>query len=278
MPAYEMMIILATGALLAGFLGALSGLGGGIIIVPLLVLGFDIDIHYAIGTSLIAVIATSSGASSAYVREGFTNIRLGMLLETATCLGAILGVVIGSHLPNSWLSFIFGSIMLYTVISSLSQSHVDHSSLPQTRSAVFFKLDSSYPTKPGSFESYHVQHLFWGYLAMFMAGTLSGILGIGSGVIKVLALDKIMQLPFKVSTTTSNFMIGVTAAASAGIYLHLGYIEAILCLPVVVGVTIGALLGARLLLHIHTTPLRILFNSLVFITALQMIYKGIDVI
>jgi len=272
MIAYEIICILFCGSLFAGFLGSLSGLGGGLIIVPLIVLGLNVDIHYAIGASLIAVIATSSGASAAYVKEGYTNIRVGMFLETATTIGALSGVFIGLLLPAYALSLIFGFILLYCACSSFFSIDVDHLALPTDKLAAIFKLDSTCP--PNS-QVYHVQHVPLGYAIMFVAGALSGILGIGSGVLKVLALDRVMQLPFKVSTTTSNFMIGVTAATSAGLYLHLGYIDPLLAMPVMMGVVVGSFFGARLLPHIRTKRLKSLFGCLMIIIAVQMIYKSL---
>lgn len=274
MTAHEILIFIFIGSLFAGFLGSLSGLGGGLIIVPLLVLFLHVDIHYAIGASLIAVIATSTGASAAYVKEGFTNIRAGIFLETATTIGAITGVAIGSHLSAPLLSLIFGIVLLCTSISSFYTKHTVDSKPSHDKLAAFFKLNSSYPSKTGNIP-YEVKNLPAGYLVMFGAGTLAGILGIGSGALKVIALDNIMGFPFKVSTTTSNFMIGVTAAASAGLYLHMGYIDPLLSLPVMLGVITGSIIGARLLPHIQTQHLRIMFGCLVMFIALQLIYKGI---
>lgn len=273
MTAYEIVFTLFSGSLLAGFFGALSGLGGGMIIIPMLVLFLHVDIHYAIGASLIAVIATSTGASAAYVKEGYTNIRAGIFLETATTIGAVSGVAIGSFLPAATLSMIFGLILLYCAFASFYSNGTVNPTLPPDKLAAYFKLDSSYPTPTGE-QSYHVQHVPFGYAIMFMAGALSGILGIGSGALKVLALDRVMHFPFKVSTTTSNFMIGVTAAASAGLYLHLGYIDPVLTLPVLLGVAAGALIGARLLPLVQTKILRNLFTYLIVIIAIQMIYRG----
>lgn len=274
MNAHELFPIIFTGSLLAGFLGSLSGLGGGLIIVPLLVIILNVDIHYAIGASLIAVIATSTGASAAYIKEGFTNVRAGIFLETATTVGAISGVAIGSQLSPSILSLTFGLVLFYSAISSFYTKHIVDSKPPVDRLAKFFKLGGSYPSKSGEI-AYGVKNVPGGYFVMFLAGALSGILGIGSGALKVIALDNIMGFPFKVSTTTSNFMIGVTAAASAGLYLHLGYISPALCLPVMLGVLSGAILGAKVLPHLHTNHLKRIFGCLVMIIAFQMIYKGL---
>lgn len=275
MPIFESTSILFFGSLFAGFLGALSGLGGGLIIVPLLVLGLHVDVHYAIGASLLAVIATSTGASVAYVKEGFSNIRIGMLLETATCLGALTGVTIGMHLHENVLLLIFGAVLMYSGISTLFSNHKPYTPIPSDKLGKFFKLSGDYPSKNGLIY-YHALHVPFGYAIMYIAGILSGVLGIGSGVLKVLALDKVMHVPFKVSTTTSNFMIGVTAATSAGIYLNAGYIDPLLTAPIVLGVTFGAIFGARLLPKVKTSILRYLFATLVIIIAIESIFNGLN--
>lgn len=244
------------------------------IIVPLLVLYLGVDIHYAIGTSLIAVIATSTASSSAFVKEGYSNVRVALFLETATTIGAVSGVLIATHLPVSLISILFGLILLYSGFSSFfSNDKIPKTSL-SAETPHLLNLDSDYPHK-GKYIHYHVQHIPWGYFIMYIAGALSGILGIGSGALKVIALDKIMKLPFKVSTTTSNFMIGVTAATSAGLYLRSGYIDPILTMPVVIGIMIGAFFGASLLKYVHTKILRYIFGILIIGISIQMILKGL---
>lgn len=267
MTVFFITVILFFGALLAGFLGALSGLGGGLVIIPLLVLGVNTDIHYAIGTSLIAVIATSTATSCAYIKDGYTNIRIGIFLETATTVGALFGVVLGTLLSGAALKLIFGIFLIFTAIQSLIQNHAKPKTHPKDKIAAYLKLDGTFPG--GS--AYSARRVPLGYLIMFFGGGLSGLLGLGAGVLKVIALDKAMGLPFKVSTTTSNFMIGVTAATSAGLYLKLGYIDPILTMPVVLGVTLGSIVGARLLPLVKTEVLRLLFVILILIIAFQMI-------
>ncbi len=268
-----MALWVAAGSLLAGLLGALTGLGGGIIVVPLLTLVFHVDLRYAIGASLVSVIATSSGAAAAYVREGYTNVRVGILLETGTTLGALVGAVLSGFIPTSALAILFGVVLLYTAYQSM-QPRAEHVLADQPdKWAQRLRLDSTYPT-PNGLQAYSVQGVPTGLGLMFGAGILSALLGIGSGIIKVLAMDHAMKLPFKVSTTTSNFMIGVTAAASAGVYLHKGYVQPAIAFPVMLGVLAGALLGARLLAVIHTTLLRRLFTVVVVVMAAQMLYKG----
>jgi Predicted permeases len=266
--------LLAVGAFGAGLLGALTGLGGGLVVVPMLTIVFHVDLRYAIGASLISVIATSSGASAAYVREGYTNVRVGIFLEVATTVGALLGATIATFIPTSALAVLFGLVLLYTAYRSF-QGHEEHSiDLAPDPLAVRLRLNSTYPTATGM-QAYSVHGVKAGFGLMFGAGILSALLGIGSGVVKVLAMDRTMKLPFKVSTTTSNFMIGVTAAASAGVYLHRGYIEPVLAFPVMLGVLAGALLGARILATAKTMWLRKLFTAVVIVLALEMLYKGI---
>jgi hypothetical protein len=267
-------LLLGVGAFGAGLLGALTGLGGGLVVVPMMTILFHVDLRYAIGASLLSVIATSSGAAAAYVREGFTNVRVGIFLEVATTVGALTGAALAGFIPTGALAVMFGLALLYTAVRSF-QSHEDHPlDLPPDPLAVRLRLNSTYPTAQGT-RAYSVQGVKGGFALMFVAGVLSALLGIGSGIVKVLAMDRTMKLPFKVSTTTSNFMIGVTAAASAGVYLHRGYIEPALAFPVMLGVLAGALLGARILSGAKTILLRRIFTVVVVILAFEMLYKGI---
>ncbi len=273
MPLLPFTGLTAIGALAAGLLGALTGLGGGAVIVPMLTLLFGVDIRYAIGASLVSVIATSSGAAAAYVREGFTNIRVGMLLEVATTVGALVGAYVALLVAPATIAVIFGIVLLFTAYQSL-QPKVEHVTDVPSGLAARLRLGSTYPT-PQGLQRYEVQRVPLGFILMFAAGVLSALLGIGSGVVKVLAMDQAMRLPFKVSTTTSNFMIGVTAAASAGVYLHRGYIDPAIAFPVMIGVLAGATLGARLLPVLRTKWLRWLFTAVVVVMALEMLYNGI---
>ena len=270
---FELTSLLFLGSLLAGFLGSLTGLGGGVVVVPLLTLAFGVDIRYAIGASLVSVIATSSGAAAAYVREGFSNIRVGMFLEIATTVGAITGAVVAAYLKLSWIAIVFGLVLLYSAYESVrSRTDLRGPSEPD-RIASLLRMDGSFPASQG-IRSYHVTNVPAGFSLMFTAGVLSGVLGIGSGAVKVLAMDRAMKLPFKVSTTTSNFMIGVTAAASAGVYLNRGYIDPGLAMPVVLGVLIGSLTGARFLAGAKVKVLRIVFATVVALLGLEMMYNG----
>jgi uncharacterized membrane protein YfcA len=258
----------------AGFLGALTGLGGGVVLTPALTLLFGVDIHYAIGATLVSVIATSSGAASAYLKEGYSNIRIGMFLEIATTVGAILGASLSSRIPSSGLGLILGVVLLYSAYLSTRPHPDGGKTASEDPLARRLKLDSGYPT-PHGWQEYRVQRVKTGFGIMFGAGTLSGLLGIGSGAFKVIAMDQAMRIPFKVSTTTSNFMIGVTAAAGAGVYLSRGYIDPALAMPVMLGVSVGAFLGARHLSGAEVRVLRVVFALVVGLLALEMIYNGL---
>jgi hypothetical protein len=264
----------ALGSFGAGCLGSLTGLGGGMIIVPLLTLVFHVDLRYAIGASLVSIIATSSGAAAAYVREGFTNVRIGILLEVATTIGAIGGAAIAGLIPTSALAILFAVLLLVSAYRSARPRAEHPVEAEPDRWSTRLRLDSDYPTADGP-RPYSVRNVPGGFALMFVAGVLSALLGIGSGIIKVLAMDQLMQLPFKVSTTTSNFMIGVTAAASAGVYLHRGQLDPALALPVMLGVLGGALLGARLLGRSDPARLRQLFTVVVVVMAVEMLYQGL---
>jgi len=274
MTALEFSLILLLSSLAAGLLGALSGLGGGVVIVPVLTIIFHVDIHYAIGASLVSVIATSSGAAAAYVREGFSNIRVGMFLEIATTLGALLGAWLTTRVPTHSIGFIFGLVLLYSAYSSLRQYHEDLTQKPDPL-ALRLKLKGSFPASPGVQQEYVAQRVPAGFGLMTLAGTLSGLLGIGSGAVKVIAMDQAMRLPFKVSTTTSNFMIGVTAAASAGLYLRSGYLAPALVMPVMLGVLLGSLIGSRLLVRAHVRTLKLVFALVIAALGVEMIVNSL---
>ena len=267
-------LLVALGSFAAGMLGALTGLGGGIVIVPMLTILFHVDLRYAIGASLVAVIATSSGAAAAFVREGYTNVRVGIFLEVATTIGALVGAALAGIVPTSALAILFGAVLLFTAARSLQAREEHVTTAPPHPWATRLRLGSSYPTPAGR-QPYSVQGVRAGFGMMFVAGVLSALLGIGSGVVKVLAMDRAMRLPFKVSTTTSNFMIGVTAAASAGVYLHRGYIEPVLAFPVMLGVLAGALVGARVLVATEVRWLRLLFTGVIVVLGVEMLYKGV---
>jgi uncharacterized membrane protein YfcA len=261
-------------AVIAGLLGALTGLGGGVVIVPVLALLFKVDIRYAIGASLISVIATSSGAAVAYVREGLSNIRIGMFLEVATTLGALLGAYLTARITSHAIAIVFGIVLLYSAYASFRRKSEAAPSGAPDPLATRLELYGSYPARTGP-ETYSARNVPAGFGIMFAAGTLSGLLGIGSGAVKVLAMDQAMKLPFKVSTTTSNFMIGVTAAASAGIYFARGYIDPGIAMPVMLGVLAGSVAGTQILVKTRPSTLKSIFSLVIAVLACEMIFSGI---
>jgi uncharacterized protein len=270
----EFTILVAVGSFVAGLLGSLTGLGGGVVLVPLLTLFFKVDLRYAVGASLVSVIATSSGAASAYVKEGISNIRIGMFLEIATTLGALFGAFLAARVSTGAIATVFGLTLLYSaVLSGRPRTKLSSDDVPDPL-ATKLRMNGSFPT-PEGIRHYFVRRVPVGFGLMFGAGSLSGLLGIGSGAVKVLAMDQAMRIPFKVSTTTSNFMIGVTAAASAGIYLHRGYIDPGLSMPVMLGVLAGSLLGTRILVKTDTRWLRLIFSAIIFLLGVQMLYQGL---
>ncbi len=272
-------IILFLGAVVAGIVGALAGLGGGVLIVPLLTVAFGVDIRYAIGASIVSVIATSSGAAAAYVRDKITNMRVGMFLEMATTTGAIVGALIAGLVHSTVLFFVFGLALIVSALPLLVKLGEE---LPQGVVPDYWakrlRLGSTYPDAVlGKSIPYEATNVPAGFGMMVIAGLLSGLLGIGSGAFKVLAMDTAMRLPMKVSTTTSNFMIGVTAAASAGIYFARGDVHPLIAAPVALGILIGANVGSRLLVRLRNQTLRKLFVPLLLIIALEMILRGVGV-
>ncbi|BAZ90321.1 hypothetical protein NIES932_18200 [Raphidiopsis curvata NIES-932] len=267
-------VLVWMGSFSAGLVGSLTGLGGGVVIVPLLTSVFGVDIRYAIGASLVSVIATSLGSASTYIKKGFTNIRLGMFLEVASTIGAVVGASIATLVSVKFLTIILAFVLIYSAYLSQRPKTESVEVVKPDPLAEYLQLNGTYPINDGVM-SYKVNFLPAGFSIMLLAGILSGLLGIGSGAFKVLAMDQAMGLPFKVSTTTSNFMIGVTAAASAGIYLSRGYIEPGLSMPVLLGVLPGAFLGARILIGAKTQILRIIFSIILVVMALKMVYNGL---
>ena len=272
----EFTPIVLSVCLAAGFIGALTGLGGGVIVTPVLTLLLGVDIRYAIGASLVSVIATSSGAAAAYVRDGYSNLKIGMFLEIATTFGALFGAFLATRVPTPALSLIFGFVLLHSAWQS-GREHTGNSPGSGVEDSLAKRFELCGTLQTGSSEEWYIaRRVKAGFALMFGAGTVSGLLGIGSGALKVIAMDQAMQLPFKVSTATSNFMIGVTAAASAGIYLSRGYIDPGLAMPVMLGVLAGSIAGARLLPRLKVRTLRRVFAVVVAVMAVQMIIKGVQ--
>jgi hypothetical protein len=274
MTALEFTVVVWALSAVAGFLGALTGLGGGVVVVPALTLVLGVNIEYAIGASLVSVIATSSGAAAAYVREGYSNIRIGMFLEIATTLGALAGAFLAGKVSTHALAIIFGLVLIHAALTSLFHRGDSGARVESDKLAQRLRLGGDYPVD-GKREEYGVRNVPAGAGLMFGAGALSGLLGIGSGAVKVLAMDRAMHIPFKVSTTTSNFMIGVTAAASAGVYLSRGYIDPRVAMPVMLGVLAGALFGTRILVRARVKTLRVVFGVVILALAIEMIVNGI---
>jgi uncharacterized membrane protein YfcA len=270
----EFSLVVWGGSMLAGFLGALTGLGGGVVLVPMLTVLLGVDIRYAIGASLVSVIATSSGAAAAYVKEGFSNIRVGMFLEIATTLGALAGATLATHVSASAIATIFGCVLIGSAYVSRKPRSKEEREAPPDPFATKLRLNGGFP-EDGAIREYNVRQVPAGWGLMFVAGTLSGLLGIGSGAMKVLAMDRAMKIPFKVSTTTSNFMIGVTAAASAGLYFARGYIDPGLSMPVMLGVLGGSFLGTRVLVKAETKWLRRVFALVIVVLGIEMLYQGL---
>jgi uncharacterized membrane protein YfcA/uncharacterized membrane protein len=276
-PSVIFFFLVLGASIVAGLVGSLVGLGGGVFVVPLLTVAFGLPIEAAVGASIVSVIATSSGAAAAYVKDHLTNLRVGMFLEIATTIGAISGAFLAVVLAPQLLFIIFGVVLL---ISAIPLIHKLGEELPQNvqndRWATRLRLASTYPdAAAGGMVSYNVTHVPEGFGMMYIAGLLSGLLGIGSGTFKVLAMDTAMRLPMKVSSTTSNFMIGVTAAASAGIYFQRGDIHPLVAAPVALGVLIGALVGAKTLARLSNRTVRLLFVPILIAISAEMIIRGI---
>ena len=267
------LVFLLLTSVAAGFLGSLLGLGGGIIIVPVLTLVYHIDIRYAIAASLISIVATSSGAAASFLKDSLTNLRLAVLLEVGTVTGAIVGFLIAGWISTRFLFLLFGGFLLFSALMMLRRRE-DHVATVNHPWAEKLKLDGEYPSADGKLHAYKIAHVPLGLFAMVGAGVLSALLGIGSGIFKVLAMDGAMKLPIKVSSATSNFMIGVTASASAGAYLLRGDIRPEIAGPVALGIIAGSFMGARLMVKIPAAHIRKVFVVVLSIVSIQMIIKG----
>jgi hypothetical protein len=259
----------------AGFVGAISGLGGGVFIVPALVVVAGMPMRIAVGASLISVVATSAGASVAFVRDGWTNLKVAMVLECATVSGAVAGAYLAGVVPTVLLELMFAAMMLQSAYFNLS-SRGDEIMTVGTPWAVRLGLGGETHDDRGDLIRYEVVRIRAGAALMLMAGVMSGLLGIGSGALKVTAMDYIMHIPLKVSSATSNFMIGVTAGAGALVFLARGDISTTIAAPVALGVTAGALLGSRVLPHIQVTALRRVFVVILVLIAIEMGWRAIS--
>ena len=264
-------------AIIAGFLGSLLGLGGGIIVTPALTLLFGFDIRYAIGASIVSVIATSSGAAIAYIKDRITNVRIGMFLEIGTTLGAITGAFLSGIINPKFLYIIFGLLLLFSAVMMLRKSKAElPTNVKNHPLSEKLSLSGEYYDKVlGQQVAYNVDGVYGGLGMMYVAGVISGLLGIGSGIFKVTAMDLFMKLPLKVSSATSNFMIGVTAAASAGVYFLRGDIDPKIAAPVALGVLFGATVGTRVMERLRSKTIRLIFVPVLAIVSIEMIVKGV---
>ena len=262
-------------ALTAGFVGALSGLGGGVFIVPGLVVLAHTPIQVAVGASLISVVATSAGASVAFVRDGWTNLRVAMILECATVTGALLGAYLAGVIPARILELLFALMMLQSAYFSLGR-HGDEIIPASDPLCARLRLNGEVVTDDGATVPYGVANLPAGAALMVVAGLMSGLLGVGAGALKVAAMDNLMHLPLKVSSATSNFMIGVTAGAGATVFLARGDVATSVAAPVALGVTAGALVGSRVLPHINVYALRLLFVAILVLIAAEMGWRAMS--
>ena len=272
-------------AVLAGFLGSLVGLGGGIIITPALTILFGIDIKYAIGASIIAVIATSSGSAIAFVKDHVSNMRVGMLLEVFTTAGGVVGALMAGIFSSKLLYIFFSLILLNSFYGMLKKTGLitkvkkEEEKVVNDKYAERYKLNSTYYDKAtGKTVAYNVTNVPQGSLVMFGAGFASGLLGIGSGAFKVVALDSYMKLPIKVSTATSNFMMGVTATASALIYFFNGTINPAIAAPIAIGTLIGSRTGAKVMQRLDAKYIRYIFLPILLFTIVNMFLKGVGVL
>src|SRR5262245_31446309 len=273
-----LFLVLVT-SFVAGAVGAVLGLGGGILLVPVLTLFFGVDLRHAMGASIVSVIATSSGAAATSLRSGLCNVRIGLFLALATVSGALAGASLAGVVPTRWLELILGLALAYAAVSTFLQLHVElPGDVPPDPLASRLGLEGAYRDLFLRREvPYRAAHVRGGFVAMFGAGLLSGLLGIGSGAFKVLAMDSFMRLPMKISTATSNFMIGMTAAASAGVYMSRGDIAPLLVAPVAIGVLAGAVLGTLVMARMRNTTVRKAFLPVLAYLALSMILRGLGV-
>ncbi|MDR0898831.1 MAG: sulfite exporter TauE/SafE family protein [Lactobacillaceae bacterium] len=277
MEIFGLMIV----GILAGILGSILGLGGGILVTPILVIGFNLPIHYAIPISIIAVIGTSTGSSIAYLKDDLLNVRIAMFLEIFTSIGALVGAVLTGIFAPQYLNFFFGALLVYqgyNMYQKIRGGKADQLAPANDKIANYLRLDSTYYDQKEQKEiHYYVENVPLGSAIMFGAGFASGLLGIGSGSFKVFALDSAMKMPLKASSATSNFMMGVTAAASALIYFFQGMIKFEIVVPIVIGIIVGSTLGAKIMPKLNNKVIRIIFIPVVLLTGLQLVLKAFGI-
>lgn len=276
----QALLMLIVGVV-AGFGGAILGLGGGIIVTPVLTLVMGMDIKYAIGASIIAVIATSSGSTIAFLKDDVLNIRVAMLLEIFTTIGALTGAILAGLFNATVLFLLFGCLLVFQSWNMYRKLQGTASEVPSTANdplAAKLRLNSSYYDKQLKQQiDYQVEKIPGGALIMFGAGLASGLLGIGSGSFKVMAMDGMMKMPLKPSSSTSNLMMGVTATASATVYFFNGAINPVIAVPIALGILGGSTVGSRVMQLLPARVLRMIFIPVLLIIGLQLILKGLGV-
>ncbi|GFO64779.1 sulfite exporter TauE/SafE family protein [Geomonas paludis] len=261
----------------AGVVGAILGLGGGIIIVPALTLGFGMSMRTAVAASTVCIIATSTGAAVAFLRDRLTNTRVAIWLEMGTSLGALTGALVAALVNQRVLFVLFGLLLAYSAYN-MFRTRKEHTRPEVVPDAISSKLrlgGSYYDKALGRRVEYQVTRTLPGLIIMYFSGAAAGLLGIGAGIFKVPAMDQVMGMPFKASSATSNFMIGVTAASGAVVYFARGDVKPLVAGPVVLGVLLGAILGARLMMRMPASKIRLFFMPILAYTAIEMIYKGV---
>lgn len=275
------ILILAGVGLFAGIFGAIFGIGGGMIVTPIMTIALGLDIKYVIGASVISVIATSSGASIAYLKDDMLNLRVAMFLEIATTVGAILGAILTGVLPVKVLYVLFGMLLIFSSWNMLHKLRASKEEVENTTPDELsekLELNSTYYDQANQKQvDYKVSNVPGGFTMMFGAGLASGLLGVGSGAFKVIAMDTIMKMPLKPSSATSNLMMGVTAAASATVYFFNGSIKPEIAAPLAIGILVGATIGSRIMQHLQAKLLRKIFIPVLFLIGLQMFLKGFGV-
>ena len=276
----QMLLLMGTG-LLGGILGAVLGIGGGMIITPILTMLMGLPIQYAIGASIVSVIATSSGATIAYLKDEMLNLRVAMFLEIATTVGAVIGAVITGLVNGKVLYILFGALLIFSAFNMIRKLRMKDDGVRQTTPdamATKLRLNGTYFDKAtGKEVNYTVTNVPGGFAMMFGAGIASGLLGIGSGAFKVIAMDTIMHMPLKPSSATSNLMMGVTAAARATVYYFGGQLQPQIAAPLAIGILVGATVGSRVMQVLPNKVLRLIFIPVIGYMGIQMALKGFGV-
>lgn len=266
-------------SILAGFVGALFGLGGGLLIVPFLTLVEGIPLPLAVGASLVSVVATSSSSAATYVRDHLTNIRIGMFLEIGAVAGAITGAFAAGYLPASFLFVLFGLTLLYATVVMIRSRRMDFpTETRRDKVSTVLSLGSEYiEQSQNKIIKYNMTRTPLTLLIAYFAGITSALLGVGGGIINVPTMNLVGKIPVKIASATSNFMIGVTAAASSTVYLSRGDVNPLLAAPLIIGVAAGAIVGTRVLKSSPPTTIKVAFGILLAAVSVLMILKGFNI-